>query len=818
MNNIKTISPFVILFIIVFGLFYFIKETRTQIHINADFQEKINKARFINKNVDLILVKQNNFYNFDFVNQEIDTLDELVNEIEHHKAYKPIIRKKELEKVMENIKVSIRDKKELVGKFKSYNAIFHNSYNYLSNLYKKILDGTMENNKEMEILVTDVYTDLMKSHLKDDVDKRKLIENIKRIKFAQYELKKNQDLIGNFALHAEKVLEYNEKLNYLFKENSDLHIDYKFEKFLDISLSYFDTMVDTFVATTLLLLVLVIIFIAVVVNMHYKQVTARKELSRFKEAVKSSDNSVMITDKHFLITYANAAFENNTGYSEEEVLGKTPRVFSSGLHSQEFYDEMLSQIKSGKKWSGEFTNRRKDGKLVYENTTITPILDDEGNIENYIGIKVNVTDKKKYIQEIKSKSAELSYRYYNDTVTKLPNYNKLLEDLHKNNIGIFIVINIDNFNELKFFYGIEFTTNLLIQFARLMESITEDRENFFTYKLERDEFCIWIDDISHLNKIDEILQYIHERIINNNFTIDENTINITATLGASHYYYGENTNINDLLVHGDLAHRYAKSNKLPFAVFNNTQSTEAQYKNNLIWNRKIRKAIDEDRITVFFQPLVDQDGKIISYETLIRLIDENGNIVAPYDFLQIAKKSSLYLELTKIVINKAFDRFEDVDIGFSINISYEDIINPEIKRVLVERLKTFHKPSNFSVEVLESESIENYEIIQGFIEDIKQFGSHIAIDDFGSGFSNYERVVKLNVDYIKIDGSIIKNILTDDSMKKVAQSICYFANSINVKIVAEYISSQEIYDEAKKIGVDIYQGFLFSEPQPDLKS
>ncbi|MCV6607138.1 MAG: EAL domain-containing protein [Campylobacterales bacterium] len=813
-TNITLISSvFTVILLVLIGLGYFVSESKIQMLLNNDFQSKVNKARFINKNIDIVLLMQNDYYNFDNINQKLKRLESYVTELEAHKAYSLVVRKKELDLLLTKIKFSLEEKKKIVQKFKSYNAIFQNSHRYLSTLHAKLLQNLENQDFENRLLILKIYNSIMRFQFKDD---QKILDIENKIFQLQSDINKfgkNKVTVSNFILHSKTLLKYNSKLNIILKENSALSIDYQLEKFLLTTSKHFDKIVEDFAATTISLMIALFLFMIVIIYLYIKQLLSKRELMRFTEAVQSSDNSIMITESDFTVSYVNDSFMANTGYTKEEVIGATPKILSSGLHSKEFYNQLTSQIRQGKKWSGEFINRKKDGSFVYEKTTITPLLNEKGKVENYIGIKLDVTKEKEHIQEIENKNKEISFRYYNDPITKLPNYNRLIENLNENSIGTFILVNVDRFDEIKFFYGLDFTANFLIQFAELLDEIAKEKMFFSLYKLEKDEFAFWIDDLDVLNKLNELLVEIHGRIVGKRFFIDGHTINVTATLGCSYFYFGENLSVNDLLIQGDLAHRHAKRHKLPYAVFDTKQLMNDLYKDNLVWTGIIKQAIGNDNIVTYYQPIVDRDKKIVAYETLMRLKDEEGTIISPFKFLEISKKSSLYSQLTKIVIEKSFEQFSSLDTRFSINLDFEDINNNEIKKLLISKLEEFHTPSNLTIEVLESSSIENYEDVTKFIREIKKYGCRVAIDDFGSGFSNYERVVKLDVDYLKIDGSIIKNILTDKSMDKVAKSIIFFGKSIGVKIVAEFVSNEEIFEYCKDLGVDLFQGFYFSEPK-----
>lgn len=205
--------------------------------------------------------------------------------------------------------------------------------------------------------------------------------------------------------------------------------------------------------------------------------------------------------------------------------------------------------------------------------------------------------------------------------------------------------------------------------------------------------------------------------------------------------------------------------------------------------------------------------KIYSYEILVRILDQQGKTHYPSEFLDVAKHTFLYLPITKAVIEKAFwliDEFPHRN--FSINLSSIDIANQKIKEFFLQKLTQTQNAKNLCVEILESEKIDNYDEMLPFITEIKQFGCKISIDDFGSGYSNYFRILELDVNNIKIDGSIIRRIVKDKNSVAVTQTIVDFAKKQNYNVIAEHVSEPEIYEKVKELGIKYIQGFILAKP------
>ncbi|MDZ7817377.1 MAG: EAL domain-containing protein [Aliarcobacter sp.] len=197
----------------------------------------------------------------------------------------------------------------------------------------------------------------------------------------------------------------------------------------------------------------------------------------------------------------------------------------------------------------------------------------------------------------------------------------------------------------------------------------------------------------------------------------------------------------------------------------------------------------------------------------MRLIDNDGVYISPIHFLDLAKKNKLYLQLTKIILDKTFEKFENLNCQVSINISVQDILNKSVYDTIIDKLKKYKLGDKIVFEIIESEGIENFQEVLEFIKEVKSLGAKISIDDFGTGYSNFEYLMKLKVDYIKIDASMIKNIDTNENSRLVTQTIIEFARKMNIKTIAEYIHSENVYNVVKNLGVDYCQGYYFGEPQ-----
>lgn len=804
-NAGKEVILFVVFVLISFAMGVFVINAKNQALLNIEFQDKLTNARFADKKITELFSELYKFYNYDEINKEQNTFETAMKQTGKIIKNDFFFGKKKLQAIYKRVNEKFEEKKSFIGKFKSYNAVLNNSYRFISTLYEQISQS--KTNSYNKLLVSGIYSDMIALQLGDS-NKKELQKNIAILKT----IKNNQN-INNFLNHATTILNFDERLKKIIRSNKALALDEDLQEFSNLANGYFTQTVKLINFLSLLMIVLVIYFAYLIWVIYKGQTRDKTALANFRKSVEDSDNVVMITDNNFVVNYVNDTFEKVTGYAKQEILGKTPKLLRSGKNDADFYKRLNRSLREKKSFFGEFINKKKNGTLFYEKTTISPILNKKGDVESYIAIKLDVSKDKEYQRQIELKNKEISKRYYTDNLTSLPNRNKLLEDINAQKPCVFVLIKIDNFDEIRFFYGFKNVDCVLQEMAGFLLYVGKKLGNL--YKLRDSEFCFLSTQLDTNQDLINIIDKVLADLNSHTFLVQNQALRVTTTIGISKSQETDK-NLDDGLIHAELAHRYAKEHNIPYAAFDDRLNMADKYKNNIIWAQKISDALKENRIIAYFQPIVDANSKVSSYETLVRLIEKDGSVISPFHFLDIAKKSNQYTKITKTVIEQAFDKFKDIDCKFSVNIDVEDIESDEIRELLRQRLSNFAYPFNFTVEFLETASMVDYNSVRNFIEELKGYNARIAIDDFGSGYSNFERVVNLNVDYIKIDGSIIRYIDKDENMKKIAQSIVFFAKSINKKVVGEFVSSKEILEEAKRIGIDFFQGFYFSEPQKTL--
>ena len=230
----------------------------------------------------------------------------------------------------------------------------------------------------------------------------------------------------------------------------------------------------------------------------------------------------------------------------------------------------------------------------------------------------------------------------------------------------------------------------------------------------------------------------------------------------------------------------------------------------------IRNAIVNDKIVPFYQPIFNKEKQIVKHEALIRIQNSN-EIISPSVFLEVSKRIKRYTDIEKMLIEKSFKLIAGIpNAVISVNLSGRDMTDGDVSVFIIEKLNKYKVAGRVIFEILEDENVENIERIGIFIERVRRMGVKIAIDDFGSGYSNFSYILKLKPDYIKIDGSIIKNIDTSEDSRAIAGAIIAFAKKLDITVIAEFVRSKEVFNTCVELGVDEFQGFYLGEPRDSL--
>jgi PAS domain S-box-containing protein len=513
-------------------------------------------------------------------------------------------------------------------------------------------------------------------------------------------------------------------------------------------------------------------------------------LNAFVEATNHS-SIISKTDPQGIITYVNDAFCKISGYSKEELIGKSHNIIRHPNNPKELYKQMWYVIKHKKGiWKGVIRNMTKYGKSYYVDCLIMPIINEDGEILEYISLRNDITD-------IMSPTKQL-----NDAIKNAKE-------------PIVIFLKIEDFDMMEDFY--DNNTIFLIQekAKRSFEEKLSEEFNFDKlYHLENGEYAFILekglckkDPIQVINALKRVQTFINK----NPLKVDDHyymiSLLFSVAFGGEKKFESAKLGIKKLI-----------KERGSFIVADGLAFIEQKRaKENMKIVHTIKNALNSSRIILYFQPIVDnQTEKITKYESLVRLIDEENRVLPPRKFLETAKKSNLYSQITSEVLNYSFKMLRKYNIDISINLSAIDIEQDDTRRMILDLLEK-HKDlaQKIVFELLEDEKIKNFQIVKAFIKKVKSYGVKIAIDDFGAGHSNFKRLLNYEPDILKIDGSLIRD-LNNKSCYCISavKSIVTFAKEQNLKTVAEYIESEEIFKIIKELGVDYSQGYYLGKPKP----
>lgn len=392
-----------------------------------------------------------------------------------------------------------------------------------------------------------------------------------------------------------------------------------------------------------------------------------------------------------------------------------------------------------------------------------------------------------------------------DTVTALPNLTKYLYDKDHMDFNKLCIISTQNAGMLRSHYGDRACNQEMANKIQRTREFLNDPELYF-YLHNQDSFMILAmtnyDDDEFLRKIKGLFTFL-------------------STLEAKEngfYYVNEFAVIiheNNLLEKAELTLSYVERSSQRFLLYYPNLGLEVQVEEELQCLAHIKYAILHDSVEPYFQPIHDNKLKTIQkYESLMRLRTKDGDILYPNQFLDTAKKFKLYEELSRQMIGKVMNLYQDSEDCVTINLSEQDIYSDTTKALIYSQLKQTKTPQNIIFEIVESEEIHKDNILEDFIQHLRHYGAKIAIDDFGSGYSNLLKLVKLNADYIKIDGEIIRNMLKDETCHKILDTILFLSKQTHTELIAEFVETTEIQEEIESMGIRFSQGYHFSRPKP----
>lgn len=426
----------------------------------------------------------------------------------------------------------------------------------------------------------------------------------------------------------------------------------------------------------------------------------------------------------------------------------------------------------------------------------------------YITIRSSLSQYK-HIVELENKKNEIYTALITDPLTGLGNRAKLNFDLDTVEPMSLILLNIDSFSMINDVYGFDVGDEMLIQFSQILRETSQMQWKI--YRMEADIFAVLT--FFHPNEsIKMEVKEIQNVLSMKTYLIQEVEHRVNVTIGIVEQDHG------NMIQKAEIALREArKHSRNRVQYYSENLSVIQQIKENTKWTKWLKTALDTDKMIAYFQPIVNcKTQEIVKYETLVRLVRDEV-VYSPFHFLGTARHAGLLYQITQKMFTQACEKFANSNLSFSVNITDQDLIETHFIEFIEEVRKRYNINSNrIYFEILEESSILSNPIAEEHLKRLTSLGYNLCLDDFGVQCSNFAQIGTLDLSIVKIDGTYIKDINTNQQSRNVTEAILFFTQKIGIKTVAEFVHSAEVFETVKSMEIDYAQGYFFGEPKPDL--
>ncbi|MDX2469350.1 MAG: EAL domain-containing protein [SAR324 cluster bacterium] len=532
------------------------------------------------------------------------------------------------------------------------------------------------------------------------------------------------------------------------------------------------------------------------------------------EIYAKSSEAILVTDHNNIVIEVNPSFEKISGYSKEEVLGKTPSAMSSGRHDESFYKTMWKTIHKKGYWQGEIWDRRKNGEIYPKELSITKLEPDETGKIKYLGIFSDITEAKKTSEQLRQLA-------FNDPLTGLANralctreLSSRLKDAKRRKKGLAVLfIDLDGFKSINDSMGHKMGDEVLVAVAKEFQNIV--RASDLVCRHGGDEFLVLLSDLKSAQEAtkvtDQLIKYFENPVSLSN----GKEVYLGCSIGIS-FSPNDSDNPEDLIRYADTAmYEAKKAGKGQYHFF--SEEVEARVVRRAALDYKLHNALDNGEFVMFYQPQVNsKTGQLIGMESLIRWQNPEEGLINPVEFIPIAEETGLINKIGEFVLeescrqNKLWQDAGICNIVVSVNSSVRQFESGSFPSIVENTLKKTGLDAKYlKIEITESLMIENTEQIVAQLHQLKDLGIGISMDDFGTGYSSLSVLKSLPLTDLKIDRDFIKDISKD---QLIAQVVVDLAENMILEAVAEGAEDWEQIKTLHKIGCNIIQGFFYSKP------
>lgn len=541
----------------------------------------------------------------------------------------------------------------------------------------------------------------------------------------------------------------------------------------------------------------------------------KEQLQLSAQVFTQSNEGLILLDNNCNIVMVNKAFTKITGYSEEEVLGKNPRLLSSGKHDPEFYKIMWDAITNNCSWQGELWNKRKDGTLYPQWLSIQCMRDATGRLTHYIGLFVDMTERRKTEEKVQ-------WLAHFDALTGLPN-RTLLRD--RSNLALSLAqrrneplalmfLDLDGFKNVNDSLGHNIGDELLKQFASRLKGLVREQDTIS--RQGGDEFVLVLPntDTGGATSIAEKLLAIAAEP----YHIEPHELNLTASIGIA-MFPSDGMDFETLSCSADTAmYRTKQNGRNNYCFF--TAEMQAKSSRMLELDSALRRALERNQFTLQYQPIMSLNyGVNVGFEALLRWEHPQLGFISPEEFIPVAESNGQIIPIGEWILRTVVKQLKEwIEAGnsklmVSVNLSAVQFRDRRLTDQISAILKEYDlDPKHLVLELTESVAMEKPDSAIVIIDSLKERGVKVSIDDFGTGYSSLAYLKRFAAHSLKIDGSFIQDVPNDPENMAIAGAIVSLAKNLGITTIAEGVENVKQLEFLKEIGCTAIQGHYFSRP------
>ena len=540
--------------------------------------------------------------------------------------------------------------------------------------------------------------------------------------------------------------------------------------------------------------------------------------NRYRDLVETSHDLIWTTDAEGRFTYLNGASHDIFGLGPKDLIGRCFFDFESGAShiSNRRFLALLKRHAEVKNYVTHVVTSKRDDRWIGINARV--VLDDNGGLLGIRGTARDITDQHLATQRIE-------HLAMHDVLTDLPNRHYLQRTieaaLEAGGVGALLFLDVDHFKHVNDNFGHRTGDQLIVGVGSVLRDMMREM-NGGLFRLGGDEFAIHLPSALRAQAI-EMAEKALDAIRHYRFQAGEQKViaNLSASAGIALYPFHGNDALA-LLSNADIAMYQAKElGRNRHMVFDRASDNLRSTHKRVHWAKKLRDALDEERLVLFAQPVVRLgDQQPVHHEILVRIRDDEGKYIMPGNFIELAESLGMVKELDMRVVEKLLRHMQErgeagQKVRYSVNLSRVSIADPQWIKRFISLLETSPvKPSQLAFEITETAAMSEIDVTLAFIRRLKSMGCRFALDDFGAGFSSFYYLKRFEVDYLKIDGSFIRDLAHDEGSRIFVKALSDVARGLDKQVIAEWVETPEALKLLLEMGVQFGQGYLFQRPVP----